>query len=132
MKHIYDENQTLIRTAASHDLQVKQIEKVSADKVIYGINEKSVLSNLSSFHPITSLPPDLMHDVLEGVMPKLISCLLHTVTSNRLYSAAKTCQLINKFVYGTNDRRNHPPMLKEKHIFDKRIPGKHNIFHRRF
>ncbi|CAF4973308.1 unnamed protein product, partial [Rotaria sp. Silwood1] len=25
---------------------------------------------------------------------------------------------------GANDRRNHPPVLKEKDIFDKRIPGK--------
>ncbi|CAF2819444.1 unnamed protein product [Rotaria sp. Silwood2] len=122
MKRIYKESQTLIRTAASHDLQVKQIQNVPADKSIYGINEKSVLSNLSSFHPITSLPPDIMHDILEGIMPKLTSCLLHTVVSNRLCSASKICQLINKFTYGTNDRRNHPPVLKEKDIFDKRIP----------
>ncbi|CAF3914769.1 unnamed protein product [Rotaria sp. Silwood1] len=124
MKHIYKESQTLISTAASHDLQVKQIQNVPADKSIYGINEESILSNLSSFHPITSLPADIMHDILEGIKPKLTSCLLHTVVSNRLCSASKICQLINKFTYGTNDRRNHPPVLKEKDIFDKRIPGK--------
>jgi hypothetical protein len=127
MKHIYKESQTLIRTASSHDLQVKQIQNVPTDKSIYGINEESVLSNLSSFHPITSLPPDIMHDILEGIMPKLTGCLLHTVVSNRLCSASKICQRINKFIYGTNDRRNHPPVLKEKDILEKRIPGKCEI-----
>ncbi|CAF3885805.1 unnamed protein product [Rotaria sp. Silwood1] len=118
------ESQTLISTAASHDLQVKQIQNVPDDKSIYGINEEFLLSNLSSFHPITSLPADIMHDILEGIIPKLTSCLLHTVVSNRLCSASKICQLINKFTYGTNDRRNHQPVLKEKDIFDKIIPDK--------
>ena len=45
MKCIYKESQALIRTVASHDLQVKQIQHVPADKSIYGINGKSVLSN---------------------------------------------------------------------------------------
>ena len=56
MKHIYKESQTIIRTAVSHDLQVKQVQNMSVDKSMYGSNEKSVLLNLSSFHPITSLP----------------------------------------------------------------------------
>ncbi|CAF5039830.1 unnamed protein product [Rotaria magnacalcarata] len=124
MKNIYKESQTLIRTAASHDLQVKQIQNVHADKSMYGISEISVLSNLPSFHPITSLPPDIMHDILEGIMPKLTSCLLHTIVSTRLCSAVQICQRINTFAYGANDKRNRPPVFKEKDIFDKRIPGK--------
>jgi hypothetical protein len=129
MKHIYKESQTLIRTAASHDLQVKQIQNVPADKSTYGINEKSVLLKLASFHPITSLPPDIMHDILEGIMPKLTSCLLHTIISNRLCSSAQVCQQINNFSYGKNDKRNRPPVFKEKDIFDKRIPVKCQFFY---
>ncbi|CAF4609154.1 unnamed protein product [Rotaria socialis] len=123
VKNIYKESQTLIRTAASHDLQVKQVQNVHADKSMYGISEISVLSNLPSFHPITSLPPDIMHDILEGIMPKRTSCLLHTIVSTRLCSAVQICQRINTFTYGTNDKRNRPPVFKEKDIFDKRIPG---------
>ncbi|CAF1196037.1 unnamed protein product [Rotaria sordida] len=66
MKHIYKESQTLIRTAESHDIQLKHVENVPSDKSMYGINEASALSFISSFHPITSLPPDLMHDAMEG------------------------------------------------------------------
>jgi hypothetical protein len=96
---------------------------------MYGINEKSVLSTLSSFHPITSLPPDIMHDILEGIMPKRTGCLLHTVMSTRLCSASQVCQRINNFTYGNNDKRNRAPLFKEKDIFDKRIPGKRQLWY---
>ncbi|CAF2058078.1 unnamed protein product [Rotaria magnacalcarata] len=93
-------------------------------KSMYGINEASTLSFISSFHPITSLPPDLMHDVLEGVMPKLASCLLHSMMSSRLCTSSQICQMINKFTYGNNDKRNRPFALKEKDISEKNIRGK--------
>ncbi|CAF3832604.1 unnamed protein product [Rotaria sordida] len=121
MKHIYKESQTLIRTAESHDIQLKHVENVPSDKSMYGINEASALSFISSFHPITSLPPDLMHDAMEGIMPKLTSCLLHVVVSNRLCTSSKICQMINKFTYGSNDKRNRPTVLKEKDISEKII-----------
>ncbi|CAF4139050.1 unnamed protein product, partial [Adineta steineri] len=79
MKHVYKESEVLIRTTASHDFHVKHIKNVPNDKSLYGVNEKSILSTLSSFNPITCLPPDIMHDILEGVMPKIISSLLHTI-----------------------------------------------------
>ncbi|CAF1346614.1 unnamed protein product [Didymodactylos carnosus] len=124
MKTVYNESQVLILTTTSHDLQVKQVQNVPRDKSIYGINEESILSALPSFHPVISLPPDIMHDILEGVMPKLTGCLLHTIVSSRLCSAAQICQRIKKFAYGVNDKRNRPPSFKEKDILDKRIPGK--------
>jgi hypothetical protein len=125
MKHIYDESKVLIRTIAAHDLQMEQVQKVPNDRSMYGINEKSILSTLSSFHPIISLPPD----ILEGVMPKLTSCLLHTIASNRLYSASQICQRINTFTYSATDKRNRPPLFKEKDIFEKRVPGEYNLFY---
>ncbi|CAF3420737.1 unnamed protein product [Rotaria socialis] len=124
MKRIYQESQTLIRTTESYDIQIRHVEKVPSDKSMYGINEASTLSFISSFHPITSLPPDLMHDVLEGVMPKLTSCLLHSMMSSRLCISSKICQMINKFTYGNNDKRNRPLALKEKDISEKIIRGK--------
>lgn len=132
MKYIYKESQALIRTVKTHDIQVKQVQNVNSDRSMYGINEQSVLSSLSSFHAITSLPPDIMHDILEGIMPKLSSCLLHIIVSNRICTASELCQRINNFTYGTNDRRNRPVMFKEKDIFNKRIPGNYPFFSTKF
>ncbi|CAF1433082.1 unnamed protein product [Rotaria sordida] len=124
MKYVYREADVLIRTAASHDFHVKHIDNVPNDKSLYGVNEKSILSTLLSFNPITSLPPDIMHDIFEGIMPKIISSLLHTIVSTRLCTSAQICYRINNFIYGINDRRNRPPTFKEKDIHDKRVPGK--------
>lgn len=43
----------------------------------YGVNHSCVLSDhLSHFHPITGFPPDILHDMFEGVIPvKLAHCL---------------------------------------------------------
>ncbi len=128
MKHVYKESDIVIRKTASHDFHVTHIENVSNDKSLYGVNEQSVLSTLSSFNPITCLPPDIMHDVLEGIMPELTSCLLHTIVSNRLCTSSQICHRINKFIDGINDRRNRPPAFKEKDILDKRVPGEY-FFH---
>ncbi|CAF3880552.1 unnamed protein product [Rotaria sp. Silwood2] len=124
MKHVYKESDSLMRTAASHDSHAKHIHNVSNDKSLYGVNEKSVLSTLPSFNPITCLPPDIMHDILEGIMPKFTNCLLHTIVSNRLCTSSQICHRINNFIYGINDRRNRPPAFKEKEILDKRVPSK--------
>ena len=53
---------------------------------------------------------------------------MHTTVSNRICAAPELCQRINKFTYDTNDRRNRPVMLKEKDVFNKRIPGNYKFF----
>ncbi|CAF4461008.1 unnamed protein product [Rotaria socialis] len=124
MKYIYKETQTSIRTSASYDLQLQHIQTVPSDKSLYGINDLSPLSSISSFHPIMSLPPDLMHDVMEGVMPKLTGCLLHVIVSSRLHTCSQVCQMINKFNFGNNDKRNRPVAFKEKDISEGNVRGK--------
>lgn len=43
----------------------------------YGVKHSCIISDhLSHFHPITGFPPDLRHDLLEGVVPvELTHCL---------------------------------------------------------
>ncbi|CAF4836317.1 unnamed protein product, partial [Rotaria socialis] len=48
MKYIYKETQTSIRTSASYDLQLQHIQTVPSDKSLYGINDLSPLSSISS------------------------------------------------------------------------------------
>ncbi|CAF1193113.1 unnamed protein product, partial [Didymodactylos carnosus] len=97
MKNVYDDRRMLIRTRESHDIQVQHIRKCPQDHAMYGVKGTSVISVLPSFHPITSLPPDLMHDILEGVMPKLTASLLKNIVSVRLLSNAALRQRINSF-----------------------------------
>jgi hypothetical protein len=43
---------------------------------LYGITGTSILNELAHFHVIGGLPPDVMHHILEGILPLVISKLI--------------------------------------------------------
>ena len=49
----------------------------------YGINMESILNSSTYFHVIDGLPPDIMHDVLEGALPYEIKLMLGYYLQNR-------------------------------------------------
>lgn len=49
-----------------------------------GVVGLSPLCKLIGFHPIISLPADVMHDFIEGVCPMIVICLLKQASSMRL------------------------------------------------
>ncbi|CAF1629393.1 unnamed protein product, partial [Didymodactylos carnosus] len=69
------------------------------------------------------LPRDFMHDVIEGVMPKLTSSLLRTIVNVRLLTTVQLCEKTNKFKFGLNDRANFSARLKEKDLLKEQILG---------
>ena len=54
------------RTRLKHDLIVNQVIANDDGHAICGVNGYSWFRDLIGFHPIDSLPPDLMHDTAEG------------------------------------------------------------------
>lgn len=44
----------------------------------------SIIERLERFHPTTSLPPDCVHDFLEGCSPLVLMALLKDASSSRL------------------------------------------------
>lgn len=40
---------------------------------MYGIKERSCLNDLEYFHVINGLPPDLAHDMFEGIAVNVLS-----------------------------------------------------------
>ncbi len=43
---------------------------------IYGVKTKSGLNNSKYFHIVDGLPPDIMHDILEGALPLHLKVML--------------------------------------------------------
>ena len=54
----------LLRSEISHDNYVTQM--LQSKNSIFGITDQSDFSNLIAFHPVKSLPFDIMHDFSEG------------------------------------------------------------------
>ena len=66
------------RTAETYDYHCSLLDgPLSAeDSITYGINYESPLNEIENFHVINQLPQDIMHVLLEGVIPYEISLLL--------------------------------------------------------
>ena len=72
-----------LRTVSDHDRHCQLLKGLScnAHSVAYGINQNSILHRLPNFSVAVNLPHDIMHDVMEGVIPYEMKLLLtHYVT----------------------------------------------------
>ncbi|XP_065891557.1 uncharacterized protein [Dysidea avara] len=67
--HVFHEDQCDIRTPEQHKEECKQLKKDHSLSKEFGINRKSALDKLKYFKVASgALVPDIMHDVLEGVL----------------------------------------------------------------
>ena len=78
-------------------------------KTSFGISRNSLLNELEEFHVTSGLPPDIMHDIFEGVAVVELHCLLSAlIKDHKLFSLAQLNNKIKKFPYGIPDRNNKP------------------------
>lgn len=68
----------------------------------YGINRRSPLNELDHYHVCDyGLPPDVMHDVLEGYLPYTLKLMLsHMIDTLKLFTLDKLNQAIRSIDYG--------------------------------
>ena len=80
------EHQFILRTKALHQEHcAKLAEDASASKE-YGINRDSILNELKYFHVCDgSMVPDVMHDVLEGLLQYEIKLMLQELVYTESY-----------------------------------------------
>lgn len=96
------------------DIHIRQINLINMDplnKKAYGIKFDSPLNQLSFFHTSTSLPPDPMHDLLEGVEPMELKLIIKSLISSNYFSLDELNVKISNLKYGPNDYSNKPHPL---------------------
>jgi hypothetical protein len=77
-------NKAICRTSIDHDDLIEQIIRNPFKSPLMGITGQSPIKDLIGFHPVMSLPADLMHDYIEGVCPLVMMALLKQASSMRL------------------------------------------------
>jgi len=78
------EEDCVVRTRAVHKFQVQFVLADSGLKSVYGVTGECCLSCLHYFDPVSCLPPDVMHDLLEGFMPYVVELVVKTLVRVRL------------------------------------------------
>ena len=59
----------------------------------------------------TMIPPDVSHDLFEGVVPEVILGMLKHINNEGILTYYEINELMNQFVFATTDKRNKPSVI---------------------
>lgn len=90
---------------------------------MYGVNYSSPFNELNYFEVTKTFPPDLMHDLLEGVIPLIIKLVLSWAHREKHITIQEVNNELEKLSIGQNDKRNKPVHLSEQILHGSGIVG---------
>ena len=97
-----------MRRKDSHDSLVQELQTNETEDN-YGVKRSCVLSDyLSFFHPITGFPPDVLHDLFEGVVPVELAHCLKGLISKKYFTLEELNKAILCFPYQHSDKVDRP------------------------
>ena len=85
-----------------------EFTKTSHIATTYGLNRESSLNKLAHFHTTEGLIPDVMHDVLEGVLPLAIKYFLKHLLALTSFTVVELNRRMERFDYGVIEASNRP------------------------
>ena len=98
------------RTCDSYNEQVAIVALDSSQKTTFGIRYESPF-NQGTFHVIDRLPPDIMHDMLEGIVPFEMALVLQQLLTEGHFTLEHLNSIVASWPYGPHDRQNKPVAL---------------------
>lgn len=114
-------DQCELRTPEKHDEHCAMIENSddpSFNSTTYGITQQSPLNSLQYYYTCNyGLPPDAMHDLLEGYVKLCTNLLLKQLIEIDKYF--KLCDLnnaIQNFKYSLSEAKSKPTMITAKEM----------------
>ena len=90
---------------------------------LFGIKHVCPLNSLESFHSTTGFPPDILHDIFEGVISQDLLGIIRILSCNQWFSIEEynaSLQSLNYKSYEANDRPQVVPINKKT----KKLNGK--------
>ena len=112
------EKNFLLRDKATHEQYCKAVEEDlsgSASKE-HGINRNSILNQLTYFHVCDgSLLPDIMHDLLEGVLQYEAKLMLQTFVNDKKYfTLDEFNSRLENLELGYTESKSRPTLISHK------------------
>lgn len=114
IKHIFEEDRFVLRTSEVHQCHLARIKQIPDDKATYGVNGPSPFEELQYFDVTTALPPDIMHDLLEGVIPLVMKLVIGKAHTEKHITIREINEELQKLCIGQNDKANKPVQLSER------------------
>ncbi|KAJ8031479.1 hypothetical protein HOLleu_24683 [Holothuria leucospilota] len=102
------------RAEEVHNRHIVLVQKDQTLASIYGVKCDSALNKLHYFHVSRGLPPNPMHDFLEGVMPKIWGEVLTNFVQRKSISIDQFNHTLAHFRYKGTDKAKKPSPLTWK------------------
>lgn len=97
------------RTKESHNQHVQEVRQDPTLAKQYGVKGECVLTDsLEHFHVVHGYPPDILHDLLEGIVPVELSLCISDLISKKYFSLETLNHAIKTFAYAFNDSTDQP------------------------
>lgn len=111
----FTEDDFVQRTSDVYQKQLQQVEDSSFQAEVIsetGVKCRCVFSELPYFNVTCSFPPDIGHDLLEGVVPYTLSLVLNKIVCVKKYiSLAELNELLSAFPW--DGRENRPMPIRQ-------------------
>lgn len=104
----FDSSSLIERTSVGHKHQVQLVMENQGLRHVYGVASKSVLSDLQYFDVISCLPPDPAHDLLEGLVPELMTKVVTTFIQDGFFTLESFNSALKLFPFGKSDQKSKP------------------------
>ena len=106
-----------LRTPESYDYHYSLLDGplCKEDSVTYGVNYSSTLNHIDNFHVVTQLPQDIMHVLLEGVIPYELKLMLACfIMDEKYFTCVQLKERIEFFTFSTQEGKDKPSPIKPK------------------
>jgi hypothetical protein len=123
IKNHVNESNCVVRTATLHSNHVACVTKDPTLANVCGVKSVSVLHNVPYFDVTCGLPPDVMHDVLEGLIPLNIKVVLSNFIKTRLITVRKFNYRLQSFQFNSCDKGSRPCPLPEDFATSQKLNG---------
>ncbi|XP_029824988.2 uncharacterized protein LOC115310671 [Ixodes scapularis] len=110
IKHKHDETDFALRTPAGHQHHKSMLNAGLSTGSLYGVQKACAITS-QGFDPTQHLPPDVMHDVLEGVIPFALKHIIAYLIAQGFFSLRQLNECILRWDYDHCDVRNKPEPL---------------------
>lgn len=111
-----------LRTEDTHKGHLKTIENNGFGSCC-GVKAKCVLSEKLNFDVTTGFPPDIAHDLFEGIVPFEIALCLTVFISKNYFTLSFLNKLIADFPYQWTDKVNRPHAIPVTFATKKTVGG---------
>lgn len=118
--HLFDEFEEPVQD--EDDEEEDDTEEETGNRKKYGLRKRCPFNSLKSFHAIYSFPPDLMHDLFEGVISQDLCGIIKILSSNGWFSIKEYNQALQNHQFKSYEMNDRPqPIVSPK---AKKLRGK--------